>query len=261
MLKGALARLLRRPRWREGLERLGGFPRAEPSRRFDVPDLESVYRVVHDHGGALDLDRETVGENLRALARLAQAVARRGMVVVEVGSWKGASTAVLAHVARTHGGRVFAVDHWRGSPGLPHHTQARELDVLSVFRRNLRSLGLDDVVYPMVMPSAVAAELFPPETADLVFIDADHRYQTVRDDLEHWQPKLRRGGILCGHDSETYYGRLSPGEQRLVDEHREQDTVGRLHPGVLRALYDVFADAHTIVPGTTIWYLPTDTMP
>jgi predicted O-methyltransferase YrrM len=183
------------------------------------------------------------------------------MVIVEVGSWKGGSTAVLAHVARDHGGRVFAVDHWRGNPGVLHHAQAGELDVLSLFRRNLRALGLGDVVYPLVMPSAVAAELFPPATADLIFLDGDHRYHAVRDDLKHWHGKLRPGGLLCGHDSEAFYGCLSPEDQRRVDEHREEDTVGPLHPGVVRALYDAFADAHRIVSGTTIWYLPTETVP
>lgn len=261
MAASALGRLLSRPRWRERLERLGGFPSADPPTYFEVHDLESLYRVVHHNGGALDIGPETLGENLRALARLAQSVAREGMVLVEVGSWKGASTAVLAHVARAHKGRVFPVDHWRGSPGVSHHAPARRLDVLSVFRRNMRALGLENVVYPLVMPSAIAADLFPDGTADLVFLDADHRYHAMRHDLERWHPKLRPDGILCGHDSETHYGALPPTQQRLVDEHLEEDTVGELHPGVLRALHDVFGDAHTIVPGTTIWYAPPRNVP
>lgn len=35
---------------------------------------------------------------------------------------------------------------------------------------------------------------------DLVFIDADHSYNAVKEDVELWQPKVRKGGILCGHD-------------------------------------------------------------
>jgi predicted O-methyltransferase YrrM len=254
-VKAALGRLLRRPRWREGLERLAGFPRADPSRHFETPDLDTVYRLMHDNGGALDIGRDTMGDSLRALAWLAGSVARPGMVVIEVGTWKGASTAVLAHVVRAHGGRLFAVDHWRGNPGVDHHAEAGELDVLSVFRRNMRALGLEDVIHPLVMPSAVAADLVPAQTADLVFIDGDHRYQAVCADLGRWRPKLRPGGILCGHDSETHYAGLSPEQQRLVDDHLDDDMVGGVHPGVLRALHDVLGDTHTIVPGSTIWYL------
>lgn len=35
---------------------------------------------------------------------------------------------------------------------------------------------------------------------DFVYIDADHRYEAVRKDLNLWWPKLRHGGILAGHD-------------------------------------------------------------
>ena len=35
---------------------------------------------------------------------------------------------------------------------------------------------------------------------DLVYIDADHGYQAVKDDIKAWMPKIRKGGIICGHD-------------------------------------------------------------
>lgn len=35
---------------------------------------------------------------------------------------------------------------------------------------------------------------------DIVFIDADHRYEGVLRDLAAWTPKLKEGGVLCGHD-------------------------------------------------------------
>ncbi len=49
------------------------------------------------------------------------------------------------------------------------------------------------------MSSLDAAKLLPNEL-DLVYIDADHGYQAVKDDIEAWWPKIRKGGILCGHD-------------------------------------------------------------
>jgi len=38
------------------------------------------------------------------------------------------------------------------------------------------------------------------ETLDLVFIDGDHSYVAVREDIQAWRPFLRPGGILAGHD-------------------------------------------------------------
>jgi hypothetical protein len=64
-----------------------------------------------------------------------------------------------------------------------------------------------------------AAEHFPDEYFDYVYIDADHSYEAVKRDLADWYPKVRKGGILAGHD---YVERESPrvqyGVKRAVDE-------------------------------------------
>lgn len=39
---------------------------------------------------------------------------------------------------------------------------------------------------------------------DFVYIDADHTYEAVFSDLENYYPKLRKGGILSGHDFMEY---------------------------------------------------------
>lgn len=44
---------------------------------------------------------------------------------------------------------------------------------------------------------------FEDESFDFVFIDADHEFQHVTNDIAEWQKKVRKGGIICGHD----YGR------------------------------------------------------
>lgn len=49
---------------------------------------------------------------------------------------------------------------------------------------------------------------------DFVFIDADHGYRAVRDDMAAWWGRVRSGGILFGHD----YGRHYPGVVAAVDE-------------------------------------------
>jgi len=38
------------------------------------------------------------------------------------------------------------------------------------------------------------------ESLDFVFIDANHAYEFVRDDLHAWYPKVRQGGLVAGHD-------------------------------------------------------------
>jgi len=49
---------------------------------------------------------------------------------------------------------------------------------------------------------------------DLCFIDANHSYEFVRSDIDCWLPKIKKGGILAGHD----YGLPGAGINKAVDE-------------------------------------------
>jgi predicted O-methyltransferase YrrM len=51
--------------------------------------------------------------------------------------------------------------------------------------------------------------------ADLIFIDGNHSYASVKQDIEHWLPKLRPGGMFAGHD---YDPRLFPGVIEAVND-------------------------------------------
>lgn len=52
--------------------------------------------------------------------------------------------------------------------------------------------------------------------ADVVYIDADHAYEAVRDDIATWYPRISPGGALCGHD--YYREKHWPGVKQAVDE-------------------------------------------
>ncbi len=134
-------------------------------------------------------------------------------VMIEVGCWKGRSTLALADNTR---GRVYAVDHWQGTPGDDHVEEVRRLGgphgLFHAFRRNLR--GRDHVVIRS-MDASQAARAFAPYSADLVFIDASHQYADVKHDIENYRPLVKSGGILCGHD---YGNPLQPGVSMAVDE-------------------------------------------
>ncbi len=47
---------------------------------------------------------------------------------------------------------------------------------------------------------------------DFVFLNAHHNYDDAVDDLMTWLPKVRRGGVLCGHDYDM------DGVRQAVDE-------------------------------------------
>lgn len=56
------------------------------------------------------------------------------------------------------------------------------------------------------MLSAEAVTHVMDGTLDFVFLDGDHSYDGVVQDIERWHPKLRGHGWLCGHDYSALYG-------------------------------------------------------
>lgn len=59
-----------------------------------------------------------------------------------------------------------------------------------------------------------AASGYADESLDFVFIDAGHEQHEVRKDIDAWRPKVKRGGILAGHDFAPEY----PGLNQAVNE-------------------------------------------
>ncbi len=202
----------------------------------------------------LDISSDFAPHDVKALEGVVQKALKDDVVIAEVGSWKGMSTSIIAKTIKPFNGKVFAIDHWQGSVGVPEHKQSETNDMLSLFRHNMEAMGVSDIVYPIVMKSEIASFIFTNNSLDMVFIDADHRYSEVRTDIMMWLPKLRQGGIICGHDCEEKYTKLG-GYIMTINEHLEEDAlVGICHPGVVKALYDIFQDDYNIVPDSSIWW-------
>jgi len=211
---------------------------------------EEFYAMLR--AGHLDTKSGFLECDAKALGEVVKTICRKGMMIVEVGSWKGFSTAVLAKTVADYDGKVFAVDHWMGSKGTWHDEVVRTQDIYAVFKHNMVALGVWDTVYPLVMDSQTACLIFADNILDLVFIDANHCYEYIKADIASWMPKLKEGGILCGHDCEGFYSKFSKEKQRHIDEHLNEDFVDGHHCGVIKALYEYFGDSYKITTG--IWY-------
>jgi len=130
-----------------------------------------------------------------ALFRAAAAVTGKGSIV-EIGSWKGRSTAWLAAGARLVSTKVYAVDPHIGSREDPNAA------TLAEFTANITRTGLSDYVEPLVMTSTEAVRILTGPV-ELLFIDGDHSYDGVRRDAELWLPKVIEGGTVMFHDVGT----------------------------------------------------------
>lgn len=70
--------------------------------------------------------------------------------------------------------------------------------------------------------SSQAAAAFAAHSLDFVYIDAQHHYAAVKEDIALWYPKIRAGGLLCGHDWLLDYGPPRYGVRKAVMEFAAQ---------------------------------------
>ncbi len=138
-----------------------------------------------------------------ALYDYAKRCSGRG-VIVEIGSWKGRSSIWLASGSK-HGRKItlYCIDPHTGSP------ECREMFgpicTLDEFLHNIHTAKVDNLVVPVVKTSEQAAREFL-HPVELIFIDGDHDYESVKRDFELWYPKLVTGGVIAFHDSTVWPG-------------------------------------------------------
>ncbi|MEW5818716.1 MAG: class I SAM-dependent methyltransferase [Cyanobacteriota bacterium] len=135
--------------------------------------------------------------------------------IAEIGSWKGRSTTFIAKCCEINNNKLFCIDNWKGSSDKYcelYNEILNNENVEEEFRRNVLDINPD--INVINKNSVDAALSFPDKTLDMVFIDASHDYESVKNDLDAWWNKLKEGGIIAGHDYENELPELT----RAVDE-------------------------------------------
>lgn len=112
-------------------------------------------------------------------------------IIVEVGSFLGRSTRALAD---NTSGTVYAIDDFIGPRDVEIPKEERT-KIYDLFLKNME--GLANVVPVVSGHDSITLEVSP----DMVFIDGDHKYASVKRDIKFWKSKLSIGGLLSGHDA------------------------------------------------------------
>ncbi len=204
----------------------------------------------------LDLGDYFLDKNGEYLSKICYEYLKENCRVLEIGSWKGKSTSIIAEAVKEKSGKLYCIDTWKGSEGeVDMESVAKENDIFNIFRNNLKILGLDDVVVPIVADSKIVRDLFRDEYFDLIFVDGNHKYDFVIADLINYLPKLKPGGIICGDDCEGYAGSL-PLEYVDANKNNDWTVINNkgYHCGVIYALYEKFNDTYNIGDGSTFWW-------
>jgi predicted O-methyltransferase YrrM len=184
--------------------------------RASYPASWRWLRIARRIGGWLT---DAEGNALFELAL--QRTPARGAVVVELGSWLGKSSVLLAAaLARKLDAQLICVDPWGDDENARYQTEYYEpliskmrLSLEETFRRNIRRCRLVEIVRPIKGYSFDAVRNWQQQI-DFLFIDASHAYESVHRDLLLWSPFVKVGGVVALHDVSTNW----PGPSRVMAE-------------------------------------------
>jgi Methyltransferase domain len=152
-------------------------------------------------------------------------LSERPAVVVEVGTWKGASVLHMHALAREHGLKTvfICIDTWLGSTENwlkpePRPNMQLEGGHPTLYRQFVANVIASDAVedvYPLPMSSTVGARLLHGlgVEADVIYVDAAHEEEELALDLMLFWRVLRPGGLMFGDD----YVQRWAGVVRAVD--------------------------------------------
>jgi hypothetical protein len=145
-----------------------------------------------------------------AQAERLDAAARRvppGGRIVEIGSFRGRSTIVLARAA-AESVEVVAIDPHLGSDRGPQEIAADEAlgnEDVAIFRSNLERHGvLERVRHVRALSSEAHGDVGAP--IDVLWVDGAHRYGPALEDLLGWGGRVGGGGSMLVHDAFSSIG-------------------------------------------------------
>lgn len=140
----------------------------------------------------------------------------RPKLIVEIGTWKGASAIHMAKLCKKLEleTEIVCVDTWLGNwqhwsrdgGGIGSREDLKIVNGLPrlyyQFMSNVIHAGFQHVITPLPLTGVAGAKLFDhfKIQPDVVYIDGDHEYESVLFDLRLWLKLLAPGGILIGDD-------------------------------------------------------------
>lgn len=122
-------------------------------------------------------------------------------VGAEIGVLDGTYSQIMCEA--NPGVKLYCIDAWKRHKGYLDYTRSstfsnaheRATKILAPYNCELiRKFSMD------------AVKKFEDESLDFVYIDGNHDFQNVTNDIVEWSKKVRKGGIIAGHDYSRHKG-------------------------------------------------------
>lgn len=122
------------------------------------------------------------------------------MVIAELGVFEGDFSKDIMNICSPK--ELYLVDLFEGTfgsgdkDGLNHHEVdlSKAMKAIQVHFKNTKGVKVVKQSTSQFMLTA------PERLLDMVYIDADHSYESVKSDLFFSKMKVKKGGYICGHD-------------------------------------------------------------
>ena len=134
-------------------------------------------------------------------------IGKKNLVGVEIGVYKG--NHAQAMLEKLDIKKLYLVDSYELYPGYRALIGRgwRSLPEIMIYAQKvMKERGFDKKIVWLIMMSNQAVDKVK-EKLDFVYIDGNHDYRYVMDDIVNWLPKVKKGGLIGGHDySRSKYG-------------------------------------------------------
>jgi len=139
---------------------------------------------------------------------------------VEIGVQRATFSELI--LSEWSGTKLYSIDPWMefDDPGYEDKANVEDSAQEANFQQTQQRLKRFGERSEIIRKTSLeGADDFENASLDFVYIDAQHHYEAVVEDLAAWFPKVRAGGLIAGHD---YLDGLIDGDlfgvRRAVDE-------------------------------------------
>lgn len=135
---------------------------------------------------------------------------------IEIGGFLGCSSVYMGVEILNSGKNIKfdVIDKW------DFNWKLENGDVINTYTEFIKNIKpLKKIIKPIKSFSKDIVDNYENESIDFIFIDADHEYEGIMNDIKIWYPKVKRGGIIAGHDYvEAFSGVIKAVNEYFTDD-------------------------------------------
>ena len=131
-----------------------------------------------------------------------QLVGKHDLIGIQIGSYRGQSAELFLKSGAFK--TFYCIDPWQ--QGYDPEDKADAPEIILAEQDFDRRFKDNEIVKKIKMKSSDAVNMFKNNSIDFIYIDGNHLYEAVKEDLKNYYSKIKYNGIVSGHDFVHGYG-------------------------------------------------------